>query len=149
MKNVILVSPWSKMLRDKSYNPKNYPFWPQVIAELKEDYDIIQIGVNGEQKLVNDFRTNLPMREIKKLILDTKTWISVDNFLPHLAHLLKKPGIVLWGESDPKIFGYPENNNLLKSRSYLRPDQFGIWDGRKHRPEVFVDAEVVINAVRG
>jgi ADP-heptose:LPS heptosyltransferase len=137
------------MLRDKSYNPKNYPYWKELVKGLADDYDIIQIGVEGEEQLVEDFRVDLPISDIKNLLRCADTWISVDNFLPHLAHLLKKPGIVLWGESDPNIFGYPENKNLLKSRRNLRPDQFGIWDGRTHRPEIFVDAEVVINAVRG
>lgn len=149
MKKYILISPWSKMLRDNSYNPKNYPHWKEVVRDLVNSYDIVQVGVDGEEQLVHDFRIDLYLSEVAELIVKSYLWISVDNFLPHLAHLLKKQGIVLWGESDPLIFGYPENLNLLKSRDYLRKDQFGIWDGRKHRPEIFVDPEVVIKAVRG
>jgi ADP-heptose:LPS heptosyltransferase len=152
MKNYILISPWSKELRDKSYNPKNYPFWEDVIEVLKEEYDIVQIGVVGEKQLVDDFRTNLPLRIVGELLLDPACyiWISVDNFLPHLAHVVgKEPGIVLWGPSDPNIFGYKQNKNLLKARKYLRPDQFGIWDGQKYNPDAFVPASKVIEAVRG
>lgn len=148
MKNVILISPWSKMLRDKSYNPKNYGYWKELIDGLKGDYDIIQIGIEGEEQLVEDFRKNLSMKELKNLLKHTHTWISVDNFLPHLAHLIDKPGIVLWGISDPEIFGYRENINLLKSRDNLRRDQFGVWDGLEYKTEVFVDPEVVIAAVK-
>lgn len=149
MKNFILVSPWSRILRDGTYNAKNYPWWPEVIEGIKDVYDIVQIGVEGEQKLVDDFRVNLPLVEIGFLVKDCYTWISVDNFLPHLAHLVEKPGIVLWGPSDPNIFGYKENKNLLKARKYLRQNQFGIWDGIKHDPSSFVPPDYVINAVRG
>jgi len=149
MKNFILISPWSRILKDGTYNAKNYPWWEKVIAGLEDEYDIVQIGVNGEKKLVEDFRKNLHLREVGKLVQDCYTWISVDNFLPHLAHLIGKPGIVLWGVSDPNIFGYKENKNLLKARKYLRSMQFGVWDGVKHDPNVFVTADKVIEAVRG
>jgi len=152
MKNFILISPWSKILRDKSYNPKNYPWWPDIIEDLKEDWHIVQIGVTEEVKLVEDFRINLPLKVIGDLLMDENlhTWISVDNFLPHLAHVVGcKPGVVLWGVSDPNIFGYRENKNLLKARKYLRQDQFGIWDGRKYDSNVFVPPSKVIEAVRG
>jgi len=151
MKNYILISPWSRMLRDKSYNPKNFPHWEKVIDDLKDDYDIIQIGVTGEKKLVPDFRVNLKLKQIGELLSNEQcyTWISVDNFLPHLAWHYDKPGIVLWGLSDPNIFGYQKNKNLLKARKYLRENQFMIWDGLTYDPKVFVTADKVIEAVRG
>jgi ADP-heptose:LPS heptosyltransferase len=139
------------MLRDKSYNPKNYPFWPEVVEVLKDDYDIIQIGIKEEKQLVSDFRPNLKLKQIGELLLDAHchTFISVDNFLPHLAHLVGKQGVVLWGISDPNIFGYPEHKNLLKARKYLRENQFGIWDGITYDKNVFVPPEKVIETVRG
>lgn len=151
MNNYILISPWSKELRDKSYNPKNYPYWEEVIEGLKADWHILQIGISGEKQLTEDFRINLPLKTLKELLIDPKclTWISVDNFLPHLAHGVgKEPGVVLWGISDPDIFGYRENKNLLKSRKYLRANQHGIWDGLTYDPKVFVTADRVIEAVR-
>lgn len=152
MNNFILISPWSRVLRDGTYNAKNYPWWDDVIEGLKDEFNIVQIGLDGEKKLVEDVRFNLKLADIAQLIEDCYTWISVDNFLPHLAHLVgdpPKPGIVLWGTSDPNVFGYKENKNLLKSRKYLRKNQFGVWDGVKHDPNVFVSADKVIEAVRG
>ncbi len=148
----IIISPWSKQLRDGSYNPKNYNSWPEVIDGLKDGYDIIQIGITGEKQLVEDFRINLSLRAIGELLMapECHTFISCDNFLPHLAHVVgKEPGIVLWGISDPNIFGYKENKNLLKARKYLRENQFYIWDGLTYDPKVFVTADRVIEAVRG
>ncbi len=147
MKDFILISPWSKQLRDKSCNPKNYPWWPEVIRRLKMDYDIVQIGVQGEEKLTEDFRVNLPLVDVKVLIQECYVWISVDNFLPHLAHLIEKSGIVIWGISDPLVFGYSNNINLLKSRKNLRENQFYIWEGIKYNPSVFVSPDAVLSAV--
>jgi ADP-heptose:LPS heptosyltransferase len=137
------------MLKDKSYNPKNFPHWEKVIEDLQDDYEVIQIGVTGEKKLVEDFRIGLRLKQISALMLDANchTWIAVDNFLPHLAHLVGKPGVAIWGISDPNIFGYQENKNLLKARKYLRTNQFACWDGLKYDPNVFVSADKVVEAV--
>ena len=104
---MIIISPYSKKLMNGNPNPKNYPYWPELINQLKEP--IIQIGIEGEAQLVDDFRPNLPMAELIKLLHSCTTWISCDSFFQHLAWLENKPGIVLWSVSDPLIFGHPEN----------------------------------------
>lgn len=151
MKKYILISPYSRILKDGTYNAKNYPWWPVVIEDLKKDFEIIQVGIREETALVADFRPNLKLKKLGELLLDDNcySWISVDNFFPHLAHLVGKPGVVIWGISDPNIFGYKENKNLLKSKKFLRTHQFMIWDGIKNDPNVFVSPEVIIKAVRG
>ena len=138
---MIIISPYAKPLINGKQNPKNYPYWKELITFLKEP--IIQIGVEGEEKLVEDFRIGLPLKEIEKLVRDCTYWISVDNFLPHLAHHIKKVGIVLWSVSDPKIFGYPENLNILKSRDNLRPDQFNYWEQCEYNENVYLSAQEV------
>lgn len=147
MKNFILISPFSRPLTSGTRNPKNYPFWNEVIEGLPE-YEFIQIGQEGEEILVNDCRFNLPPVELAKLIERVKIWVSVDNFLPHMANISNIPGIVIWGPSDPMIYGYPQNKNLLKDRSYLRPDQFGIWDSVEFNADAFIHPNAVIEAIR-
>jgi hypothetical protein len=61
-----------------------------------------------------------------------------------LAWDIGKPGIVLWGQSDPLIFGHPENNNLLKDRKYLREKQFWWWEQCDYNAEAFVRPEEII-----
>lgn len=109
---------------------------------------IVQVGVEGEPRLVEDFRKNLPLNALKNLILECDTWISCDSFLQHFAWDLGKPGIVLWSVSDPNIFGHPENINLLKCRSYLRQGQFLWWADEPYNPEAFVSPEVVLKALK-
>ena len=51
MKRVI-ISPYSKLLLNGKRNPKNYPFWNDVIKVLqRKKIHVIQIGIKGEEKL--------------------------------------------------------------------------------------------------
>jgi ADP-heptose:LPS heptosyltransferase len=142
---VILIHPFAQMLRNNQVNPKNYPWWPELLERL--DGPIVQIGVEQEWRLAADIRLGLPLKEIRALLAECEFWISVDSFLPHLAHYLPKPGVVLWSKSDPDIFGYPENLNLLKDRRYLRAKQFRIWEEESYDPEAFLLVDAVVDAI--
>ena len=139
---MIIISPYSKKLLSGNQNPKNYPYWEELINQINEP--IIQVGIEGEKQLVDDFRKDLPISELRKLIQECRTWISCDSFFQHLGWDEKKPGIVLWGVSDPLIYGHPENINLLKDRSYLAPNQFLWWESTVHKNERFVEPKEVL-----
>ena len=139
---MILIAPYSKPLRTGGNNPKNYPYWKELISQIQEE--IIQIGTDEEEQLVPEFRKNLPLGDLRYLIGECRTWISVDSFFQHLAWDCGKKGIVLWGQSDPNIFGHPENINLLKDRSYLREKQFWWWEQCNYREEAFVKPAEVL-----
>jgi hypothetical protein len=140
---MIIIAPYAQKLRNGKNNPKNYPWWPELISLIKYD-TIIQIGIEGETQLVEEFYKNLSLEELKSLVLECRTWISVDSFFQHFAWDLSKPGVVLWGQSDPLIFGHPENTNLLKDRKYLREKQFWLWEQCEYKAEAFVRPEEVI-----
>jgi ADP-heptose:LPS heptosyltransferase len=126
-------------------NPKSPPldWWRKIISQINEP--IVQTGITGEEQLVPDFRQGLAISRIVELINESQIWISVDSFLPHLAHLNKgKPGIVIWSLSDPNIFGYKENYNIQKSNSYLRKNQFYMWEEESYNPNAFPDVEAVL-----
>lgn len=147
---MIIISPYSKPLRNGKRNAKNYPHFSELIIRLlKEDKEIIQIGIEGEERFkgVKEFRKNLSLKEIENIIKECDYWISVDNFLPHLAHHVKKPGVVIWGVSDPNIFGYPENLNILKDRKNLRQRQFDIWEIIAFNPSVFLSPDQIIKLI--
>lgn len=144
----VLISPYAAGLINGEPNPKNYPWWPKLINLLNETgYEVTQIGLSHEARLegVGEFVTNFPFHKLAELTRQCGTWISVDNFFPHFANCNRlKSGIVLWGQSDPKLFGYSQNVNLLRSREYLRPYQYDTWMAAKVRPDAFVYAENVI-----
>ena len=142
---MIVISPYSRLLSNGKNNPKNYPFWEELIAMIDEP--IVQIGVEGEVQLVEDFRKNLPISQLKELLRECRTWISCDSFFQHLAWIEKKKGIVLWSVSDPLIYGHPENINLLKDRKYLAGNQFLWWEAYDHNAETFVPAREVFKCL--
>lgn len=139
---MIIISPYSRKLRNGLPNPKNYPYWKELISLIDEP--IVQIGVQGDEQLVEDFRQDLSLAELKTLVEECRIWISVDSFFQHFCWDLKKPGIVLFGQSDPLIFGHPENTNILKDRSYLRCEQFWLWEQCEYNINAFVDPKEVI-----
>jgi ADP-heptose:LPS heptosyltransferase len=142
---MIIISPYSKKLMNGRENPKNYPYWKEVIDQINEP--IIQVGVDGETQLVDDFRKNLPLAELKQLLQQCRTWISCDSFFQHLGYIERKPGVVLWSVSDPLIFGHPQNTNLLKNRDYLAKDQFLWWEDQEYNKDAFVNPNDVLKAI--
>lgn len=139
---MIIISPYAKALLSGKQNPKNYPYWEELIGLIKEP--IIQVGIEGEKQLVGDFRKNLRISELRELLQECRTWISCDSFFQHLGWDAGKPGIVLWSVSDPLIYGHPENINLLKDRSSLAKNQFLWWESVEHQNDRFVEPKEVI-----
>src|SRR3972149_1611791 len=118
----IIVSPYSSKINIKDHNPKDFPFWNEVVQGIKKrGHEVLQTGRSGEEPIlnVNSIHFDLQMRDLLELLRCCRTWISVDNFFPHFAHYYKKSGIVIFGPSDPEIFGYPENLNILRNRKFL------------------------------
>jgi len=144
---MILIAPYAQKLVNGRRNPKNYPYWQEVISGINEP--IIQVGVAGEDQLVPDFRKNLKVSELRTLIRNCRLWISCDSFLQHLGWDEGKQGIVLWSVSDPLIYGHEENINLLKSRANLAENQFLWWDSVEYDATKFVQpGEVLAHVCR-
>lgn len=125
-------------MRNNKPHPKNYPWWPELIKLLLNDgHTVIQVGIDGEEQLVPDFRKNLKLSELSDLINSCDTWLSVDTFGQHIAWDLGKKGIAIFGQSDPNIFGHKENINVLKSRKFLRKQQFWLWEQAEFNEDSF------------
>jgi len=136
MKNFILIARGVAKLGNGKRNAKDYPYWDELVQLLKEKgYQTIEL--TGE----------LPLNDLNKIINESGTVICVDSFVQHYAWYLGKKAIVLWGPSDPLIFGHPENINLLKDRKYLRPDQWVKWDNVKHEMEAFCPPEDILKEI--
>jgi ADP-heptose:LPS heptosyltransferase len=146
---MILLHPYAQKLRNGKDNPKTPPawWWVSFLGALRAP-QVVQLAVPGEAPFVPDVRVSLPQREIRALVRACEYWIAVDSFLPHLAQHEGKPGVVLWSQSDPTLWGYPGNLNLLKSRAYLRPRQFHIWEQAQYQPEAFVSPLEAVRAIQ-
>jgi ADP-heptose:LPS heptosyltransferase len=149
----ILISPFAQNLRNGKDNPKNFPYWPELVKLLRDGgFEVIQIGAAKDTPIegIAEFKQNLKLKEIANLIKECDVWISVDSFLQHLnQYYTKKRGIVIFSQSDPKHFGYPLNNNILKDKKYLREKQFWLWEQCEYNKDAFVTAEeVYINVLK-
>ena len=141
---MIIIAPYAKKLQNGKNNPKNYPWFKELVELIQTTNElIVQVGVDGEEQLVPDFRKNLPFIELRQLIKDCRTFVGVDSFFQHLAWEESKPGIVLWSVSDPLIFGHLEHTNLLKDRANLATNQFLWWDFVEHNNDAFVKPKEV------
>lgn len=147
----IVISPISRKTLENKPSPKNYPYWDKLIMLMKQrGYKIIQLGVGDENKFdnVDKYEFNKSLKYISKLLKDSYLWISVDNFLHHLAWYDNIPGIVIWGMSDPLMFGHEMHTNLLKDRKYLREDQHRAWHYAKTNIECWIEPEVVLKYIK-
>jgi ADP-heptose:LPS heptosyltransferase len=166
MSKTVLISPFASALRNGKDSPKNFPHWKELVGMLLDEYNVIQIGASKDSPIIPPFKSDLhsfatgqlpdfqfvqnaPLPQIRQMIKDTDTWISVDSFLQHMNEYYdRKKGIVIWSQSDPRIFGYKHNVNLLKDRKYLRDKQFWLWEQCEYNADAFVTAEEVFKAVK-
>ena len=147
----VLLSIASRKMRNGERNPKDYPFGDELAVLLKEEgYTVIQIRTTDDPILgeANEVKTNLPLKELAQLIQESDTFVSVDNFIQHYAAYLNKKGVVIFSKSDPLIYGYPKNINLLKSRNYLMKNQFQTWEQDVFDKDAFVEPELVVKKVK-
>jgi len=90
----VIISPYSRVLRNGKPNPKNYPYWLELIKLLREkNMYVIQVGVKGEDELlgVDETQFSLPLKDLTSLLKECDHWISVDNFFQHMAYAHDKP----------------------------------------------------------
>ncbi len=141
--------------KDFDINPKDYPehLAEELIAKLKKqfpDYELIQICMPNDYKYEAHQVIEAPTFEkLTEMMQNCSTWIGIDSMLAHLGAYLNKPGIVLWGQSDPELFGHKTNVNLLKDRKYLRSRQWYVWNHEtKLIDEAFVSPDEIITSLK-
>lgn len=154
MSNIVLFSPFSQKLRNNQMNPKNFPHWQELIILLRQSGkvdEIWQVGVGNEYRFEGTTQRffDKPIGEVAELANKSTVWLSVENFMPHLCNAfgVATKGIVIFSKSDPKHYGYPQNINLLKSKSYLRKDQFFIWEQCDFQEDAFISAKAVFDEI--
>lgn len=149
IKKIVVISPWSHKLPTGNENPKNFPYWEELVVDLKAAGCYIkQIGVTGEKLIgADEIIFNASIDSLKEILNECDTFISVDSFFPHFAHYHNKHGIVIFSQSDPILFGYPENLNILKSRDYLRKEQFWLWTQTEYDEQAFISSKDVLSNV--
>lgn len=154
----IIIAPCERKWYDKVC-AKCFPYWEEVVAKLEErGHHLIQVSQLHNTRYVKDFRldsygNNLSLNAISNIFYNDRadTFITIDSFFQHLAHNVEKKvnpgGIVIFSKTDPQVFGYPENVNLLKDRKYIREKWWRVWKEEPYDKDAFVTADEVVRAV--
>lgn len=93
------------------------PYYNRLIALIRKHYPKIKlVQVGTPQKAMKGVNLNVTgktnLEEIKVLLKYSMLHVDGEGGLVHLKHLLQGVSVVLFGPTDPKIFGYDNNVNL-------------------------------------
>lgn len=108
----VIYSPTTKLTENKDWFKER---WEEVIKELSFSYDIIQVGGKQEEELKGitcNLSGNISFRQTAAMLKNCLTFISIDSFLGHAGAAVNKRGVVLFGRSNPTIFGHDNNINI-------------------------------------
>ena len=108
-------------IETRSETSKDWAFrnWDKLIDLLKEKYQCIQIGGQHEYEVDNapSLIGNTNLRELFALVNNCTAFISSDTVTSHIGAALRKKGVVLWGPTDPKEWGYDLHKNIVAKTS--------------------------------
>jgi len=111
---------------------KNYPteLAEELVKKIREKYkcNVVNFAIPNENKINGTIELQMPYRSWFALLNESETFISIDSTLQHAGAAIKKHGYVLWGGTDPKMYGYEmhanitgECENIHCSRPYFVP----------------------------
>ena len=149
----VIIAPYAKYRIDGERNAKDYPRWAEVLDLLSSDCEMTQVihGREGELRRSDgseiSYVRGLRIPEIERAVLKSDLFLCSDTYMQHMAHYVGRRGVVIFGPSDPGIFGYAENVNMFADRKYFRPFQFQTWRECDFNPDAFVTPRAVANAV--
>jgi len=93
--------------------------WEKLVKEIKNlDLKVYQVGGSNDEKIKScdrqflgiDYRLSIALLE------KCECFVSVDTFLQHAGHAIGKKGVVLFGPTDPIIFGHETNLNICYNK---------------------------------
>lgn len=118
-KKIAVIAPASDSPR-KTAHPLH---WHSLVEKLiNQGIFVIQVGrlneiyIRGAYSLLG-LLTN---EQLVMLITKSRVVITVDNSIMHISYMVQTPAVVLWGPTDPDIYGYGNQVNLRGPRDHCR-----------------------------
>jgi ADP-heptose:LPS heptosyltransferase len=89
--------------------------WEQLIR-LLPGFTFIQLGASDEPRVKGavDMLGKISVRAGMGIVKYSKCLVGVDSFWAHVASALDVPGVVLFGDSTPVVWGHESNLNIYK-----------------------------------
>ena len=109
-------------VRASSSPNKNWPLenWRQLVAAHPE-ISFIQLGNANEEAVPGAIIVlGIPLRQSFAVLKQCDAFVGVDSGLGHAATALQIPAVILFGATDPAVWGHAQNCNLHKRR-YCSP----------------------------
>ncbi len=91
--------------------------WVEVVSRLKAGgYAVIQLGVVFEQPIAGAIKYlgRTSIQQALALFRFAHGFIGVDSVFNHATSIADLPGVVLFGATTPRIWGYKHNINIYK-----------------------------------
>lgn len=169
---VILIQPYGGRMnfneREVLTDNKNWfkEEWEEVVKELTISFDVVQVGGLKEDP-IKGITTYLMgatnIRQTIALVKNSLTFVTVDSFLNHVGPAVDKSGVVLFGRSNPYIYGHDLNRNIWIENSCDsigcgRPESYygdvrmykgmiGNWECQSKKCMKAITPEIVIKKV--
>ena len=128
--------------------PKDW--WQNLVNRMMAPpgIEMIQLVSKDSEALANVNVHKGTLASIEELIKSVDGFVTIDSFLQHMVAKIRPEmiGVVVWTVSDPDIFGYPANYNVV-NRQYLRADQYNIWPDAPYNFNAIPKAEDVLKGV--
>ena len=117
----IIVAPGSESPRKEF----NFNIWHRLVDLLLADgMFVMQAGILRHRHIRNTYSLLglTTHRQLLALIKKCDLVITVDNFLMHACHLVGKPAVVVWGATNHRVYGYPEQIHLQMPKACGLPE---------------------------
>jgi ADP-heptose:LPS heptosyltransferase len=90
--------------------------WTELVRNLPE-FTFIQFGGVDEPHVSGtiDWRGKTTLREAFALLKCSTSFIGIDSSFAHATNAFNLPGVVLWGDSSPVLWGHSNNLNVYKN----------------------------------
>ena len=90
--------------------------WEELVRRMNS-VTFIQIGYHKEARIEGavDFRGKTSIRQAMALIKYCRSFAGVDSFFGHVTNAFDIPGVILFGDSSPIIWGHANNINISKN----------------------------------
>ena len=89
------------------------PMVNDIIQHYKEEYTIVHIKRDDQQKYPDTLHALDGFRSIAILLQLSKKRLLIDSFTQHLAAAMDVKSTVCWVTTKPKIFGYKIHDNVI------------------------------------
>lgn len=124
-KNIIIMHIHSRSSQNHHWSHNK---WVELIREMP-DYTFVQLGLPDELHVEGaiDLRGKTSLREAFALIKCADSFVGIDSNFSHVTNAFDIPGVVLFGDSDPLLWGHENNINIYK-KVECSPCYYYLWN---------------------